>query len=167
MQYRYSVVAARIIGVSLLIAGSMALQACSGARAVSEADRDTTGSFNGSWLIVGKRTASTQQVNYQVRLNCGDLEGDQFGPLIVDNGQASLTLDGSTGTGYVSSKGDFRVEVPIDASIRESGKSELQGGDITIIVNGSLQKRNGRLVVGIKKFGNAGCSTSTTLQRIL
>lgn len=167
MNSRCSEITSRFVFATLLIAGSLGLQACIGARAVSETDKDTTGNFDGAWGVVGENTAGAQNIGPNIRINCNDRKGDQFGPIVVENGNVSLDQYGNVkGTGFVNSEGYFRLEIPTSSYIVERGKSKVQGGDITMIVSGSLKKGTGRVVFGVEKYGNAGCTTSTTFIRI-
>jgi len=170
MKFRYSQRIREITLTALCLTGALSLQACAKTTAlgtVSEADRDTTGDFDGRWLVVGKRTASTQRSG-KWRLNCQKHEGRRFGPLTVSKGSVTMRMGEASGTGFINSSGKFKVSVPLDIEARESGRSDasINKGSITYIVRGSLADQTGRFVFGVEQFGNAGCSTSAIFQKL-
>ena len=151
------------------IASVFILQACApaGFRPVSEQKKDTTGSFDGRWVAVAGSTASTQQVG-NWRMICTNQQDKRYGPITVSNGEVSATLGTNSGKGFIDATGVFRVEVPTDATARETGTSDgsIGNGAITVILNGSLADQAGFLTFGIAEFANAGCATSVTYNKV-
>ncbi len=154
--------------ITLAVSASI-LSGCApaGLRSVSEENKDTSGTYDGQWVAVGVSTASTQRVGTW-RLTCTDQQDKKFGPINVSNGQASLDIGNDEGKGFVDGAGIFRLEVPIEAIARASGTSDssINNGAVTVILNGSLADQTGFLTFGVAQFGNAGCATSVTYNRV-
>jgi hypothetical protein len=150
---------------SLALVFVAALTGCAGAvpRAVAEADRDTTGRFDGEWLVRVDATRNKQEIQRWV-MSC---QTDAYIlPMLVRSGKASINIGDAqsheTYQAWVDDKGRFRMSIPTDASAHESGTSDdkIIAGEITIILRGILggNKQVGYVTNGIRQFGNNGCT---------
>lgn len=134
---------------------------------VSEDDRDTSGSYDGRWLATHTFTAETQIVQ-NWRMTCNE-PSEKFG-LVVSDGV--LWIDGREPKveTYISSKGEFRLEMPTSSKIRESeGTSRgIGNGKITMILLGDFSgaEPKGVFTMGIAQLGNAGCTSKYSFAKI-
>ena len=151
-----------------VIASVCILQGCfpAGLRSVSEENKDTSGTYDGRRVAVGKKTASVQTVSGW-KITCVNKEDKNYGPINVSDGEVSISIGGNQGKGFIGNTGNFRLEVPLDAEVTASGTSDesITNGAVTLIFTGSLADQTGLLTFGVDDFGNAGCATSVTYDK--
>jgi len=147
----------------LALAAILVLSGCANtvSREVADNNRDTSGRYDGTWMVVILPAASIQTIE-QWRFQCDGMEG-QF-PVDVRDGKLFAAKDGD---GFhqtnVSRKGKFRLNMPTADMFQESARSSasIYASDVTYIVQGSLagKQPSGYLTAGVAQFGNNGCTT--------
>lgn len=150
--------------LSLCIACSAALfiTGC-GSTAISPADRDTTGTYDGVWIgQVDKPRSSTEILPGNWVMNC-DWEPFEI-YMLVDDGRVQLgRLEQRD---IVSTKGDFRIKL-------DSGGAEMVGGVMagngkfieTFAGNLSGDKPSGKYLQVVSSIGGQGCSAKIKFKR--
>ncbi len=152
MEYKQRILAATIIGASLL------LQACASGP-VKDSQRDTSGKFDGNYRMNVQKMAGLQYVE-NWNMNCG---GKAYSvPVTVKKGQAIIGLSVQGKKSFptnIDDKGRFQLTIPLNKKASASGASAttMADGRRRLIVEGNLAKGSGSLVVGIKQFGWQGC----------
>lgn len=163
--YRHIVVSS----IAPLLLTTFVLQGClpGNTRPVSEANKDTSGTYDGTWTAVGKSTAAVQQGIGNWRHNCSDRSGQRYGPIYITEGEATLWLDSNKGTTFIDPEGKFRLEIPLNAVAKASGTSDssINNGKMTFILTGSLQDQTGNMIFGIAELGNSGCRSAMTFEK--
>ena len=145
------------------------LSACAGAvsRPTSEQDRDTSGRFDGPWLVTVAKGAGVQYVqNWSVE--CGDMT-NEFDILIQD-GTINIKSEAGSTRAYVSTEGNFKLSLPLSGEASSSSRSDvtLANGDRRLILSGRLggDKPVGIITYGIAELGWGGCTSKTSFSRI-
>ena len=89
--------------------------------------------------------------------------GVSNGVLWIDGGEPKVET-------YISSKGEFRLEMPTSTKIRESEGSSrgIGNGKITMILLGDFSgaEPKGVFTMGIAQLGNAGCTSKYSFAKI-
>ncbi len=133
---------------------------------VSSRDKDTSGTYDGTWVARHVHTTDTQ--TYQDwRFSCSkpmDAIALTVAQGVIKPANTKTRLET-----FVSSTGRFRLEVPLRAKASESGGSDfsIDDGKMTIILSGNLaeSKRRGKMVLGVSQFGNSGCTSKFVFER--
>lgn len=133
---------------------------------ISEANKDTSGAFDGQWIGTIQSTPARQQGPGNWTMTCTDRTGDKFA-INVSGGEANMPLANRQNNTYVNSKGQFRFEVPTESSASASGTSDssLNNGAITLILTGSLTDQSGNFVIGIAELANSGCTSKVAYEK--
>lgn len=136
-------------------------------RPVSEADKDQAGTYDGTWEVTQGQTAGLQYGPGNWQFSCGGQPG-KWAAFTVADGVASLSFDQQEHDTFVSTAGAFRFEVPMNVSATSSGVSDssISRGAMTMILAGSLEKKDGFLTWGIAEFSNNGCTTPLTYEKL-
>jgi len=142
---------------------SLALYSCAGtvSNPVTEANKDPSFQYDGVYLATINHRGGKQFIeNWE--FNCSPQEFEfQFvvNDSVVDMGAKK---GGVPNVGYVDSNGRFRVPIPTDDAIKETGGSDstINQGQVTFILQGELKgdKPFGYFVQGVKQFNNRGCT---------
>lgn len=146
-----------------------ALTGCAGTVVIptSEGNRDVSGKYDGAWRVNVSKGISIQHIK-SWRVNCGDMS-HEF-DITVNDGTILLSSDVAEKRSFVSSKGRFKVYLPIGGVARSSGNSDvtLDNGSRKLVLRGRLSdaKSSGYLTVGIAELGYAGCTSKTTFERV-
>jgi len=145
------------------IATAILLTACTTTGSqISAEDRDTTGRYDGVWLVSVAKGATTQHIQSWV-FDCGDMT-TEF-QITVQDGTMNLSSNSANTTAYVSKEGKFKVFLPIVTSASSSSQSDvtLDNAKQKIVLSGNLNsaKAKGRITYGIAEFGWAGCTSTT------
>ena len=89
-------------------------------------------------------------------------------PMLIENGVVTMRINDEVFTGFISSSGRFRLEIPtamkMSASVRS--ESKLNDASITLILQGDLSRSppSGGFTLGVADLGNRGCTTSVLYQ---
>lgn len=132
---------------------------------VADKDRDTTGSFDGTWQLLERPIRSTQIVNTQ-RFNCKFKKRGTV--LYVAMGVGRLRRGGYSASGNISKNGRFRIEIPTENYFKLSDGSKSSGNQITYVFQGKLnasESSSGLFTIGKKELNNGGCSTRLTIKK--
>jgi len=131
--------------------------------------RDTTGRFDGQWRVELDKGTSKQSVSNWT-FTCGDMSNTFY--VRVDDGQMGIQMTedpDSIQTAYVGTDGAFRLEAPTGTVSRASGTSDatIGAGENTLILDGNLSdtEGRGRYTMGVREFGNAGCTTRFSMRK--
>lgn len=156
---------------TLLLCASllMTLAGCANkvARQVTDNNRDTSGRYDGQWLVHTLPAATIQNIE-QWRFRCDNMEG-QFTVRVEDGKLYAISdFDNRPHTTNINSKGEFRLLMPSASKVKEGARASasVYGGDVTYIVQGSLagEKPSGYLTTGVAQFGNNGCTTGVRFE---
>lgn len=125
---------------------------------VKESNKDTTGTFDGTWIANVQRSPERQFMPGNWIANCNGSEWDFR--ITVADGVAKTNLRGATQPTFVSSNGDFRFDIPVQSEAKSSSGSAR---DITLakqtqVIYGNFQKAKGRYTFAVAEFGNNGCT---------
>lgn len=153
----------------LAITLALPLQGCLSSlvvKPISEANKDTSGAFDGRWTGTIKSTPAKQQGPGNWTMTCTDRTGDKFA-INVSGGEANMGLANRQNKTFVNSKGQFRFEVPTGSNVTASGTSDssLNDGSVTLILTGSLEDMAGNFIIGIADLSNAGCTSKVIYER--
>ena len=139
------------------------LSACSGqVRHMVPAEfRDTVGRYDGQWVARLTDTRATQNIQgWEIKCKPMNLAI----PMIIENGVVTTRINDEVFTGFISSSGRFRLEIPTDLQMSASVRSEskLNNASITLILQGDLSRKppSGGFTLGVADLGNRGCTTS-------
>lgn len=149
---------------------SIALVLLSGcaAKAVSDANRDTTGSFDGEWQVLGQKSPAIQHINnWQFHCNSEPFEFR----IRVAKGKAYF--GGVSGSGQkitnVGKDGEFTFIVPLDTKAKESGSSarSITNGNRRVFFKGNLSNNSlkGSYTVGVQQFAWQGCRSKVKFEK--
>ena len=145
------------------------VSACAGAvsRQTSEQDRDTSGRFDGPWLVTVAKGAGVQYVhNWSVE--CDDMT-NEF-EIFIEDGTINLKSDAASTRAFVSTEGNFKLSLPLTGEASSSSRSDvtLANGDRKLILSGRLggDKPVGIITYGIAELGWGGCTSKTSFSRI-
>lgn len=146
-----------------------ALVAGCGSGEVREADRDTTGRYDGTWTATVEEGQRSWQTFGTWRVRCeSEASRSTFD---VDGGALSWRADFGEGTEtfttWVDADGDFRVEMPFT---RRSDTSHRDGENFErfkLIYRGTLDEAptTGSYVFGYAQFGYQGCRYRVRYER--
>ncbi len=143
------------------LAAGFVISACATSGLVPDSERDTSGAYDGQWLVEVLDTPNTRQTFGRWILNCEGMAW-QF-PVVVSNGEISATIDGILSTANVDSDGNFLlVAATVAASSEKAGSAaSIQQGEITLFISGDLdgEQPSGTFRSGVKQFANNGCRT--------
>ncbi len=148
------------IRLATYAACALLLSACASgpSRPVTDAERDQSGQYAGTWNALFEAAPSRLFIhNWEV--HCG--KGQEFeARLVVEGGAANMLLFGKMHTTNVGKDGKFRFEVPTGGSVVGRGGSDVGDGSVTYIVTGNLAESEprGRWTHGVKSMGNTGCN---------
>jgi len=142
------------------------LQACAAA-VVSDANKDTTGNYDGKWNATILKPAALQYVgNWTV-----PCEQSEFSiEMSVASGEVFINKFGSqeTTSTYINSNGNFVFEIPMENEVSESAASStsLADGRTKIFFRGNLGEKtpSGSFEVGIADLGWRGCYTKVVFE---
>jgi len=152
--------------ICALSVATIMLQGCAPMtiKQVSESARDTSGTYDGEWMVVVENTAGHQYGPGNWEFECADRSGEKLGPFIVSDGVASISSENQT---YVNSKGKFRIVLPLSVKAAASGTSDstLTNDQMTLFIHGSLEKQAGYMKVGIADLSNAGCTSTVSFHK--
>ena len=107
-----------------------------------EGDRDLTGKFDGKWAL---------ESNTRIG-NCKDNFKRAY--MDVTNGVGKIGPNGPSGTGYVSTTGDFRIDVPDNYR-----KTRRKYG-------GNLDESTGRVIIVFAADRVSDCSIGLSVNRV-
>lgn len=130
---------------------------------VKQADKDSSGAYNGVWIAQVQRSAGQQYMPNNWIANC-DPSAHEFS-MKVQDGVASVRHGGKVEETFVAGNGDFRFHIPLKQKAQASSgssKSMLLSG-MNRIIYGNFQKTKGRYTVGYEQFGNSGCTAVMNL----
>ena len=148
----------RALTAAILIVGT---GACATSAVVPDSERDTSGQFDGNWLVSVLDTPNTQQAFSNWILNCEDMAWEF--PVVIENGQMTTNLDGIVSTANVDGEGNFLLVAPTGSQTSESAGSaaSIKRGEVTLFVSGNLtgDQPAGDYRAGVKEFANNGCRT--------
>ncbi len=152
----------------LITALCLGLFGCSSliTKPVSDADRDTSGAFDGQWTVNIKPIKGIQQVG-RAYFKCEFREG--VFRFRVNDGVARSEFAGKPISTNVGSDGKFRFEIASDKSYKDSLTAEVSAASqITYIYQGNLSEKSlkGQFIVGKKSENNQGCATRVTIKRL-
>lgn len=123
-----------------------------------ESNKDTTGAYDGRWIAQVQRSAGKQIMPNNWYANC-DGKAREFN-FRVNDGVAELWFDNNLKKTLVSTKGDFRFDIPLahkaQAAVGSSATIGLTG--TSRIFYGNLAKEKGRTTFAYEAFGNNGCT---------
>lgn len=156
----------KIITTVSIVFAAMLTQGCASTvlSSVSESNRDVSGTYDGTWKAVVVSTSSIQSMGANWRVTCSDRTGEEYGPLIVENGVLQF---GSYDSENVSSSGKFRLAVPLKerAAASNTSDSQLHNSGMKVILNGSLERESGKLTFGFAQFGYQGCTSKVKYEK--
>jgi len=163
-----TIIKTTIAAVSL---SAVLLSGCSGivVKQVSESNSATSGTFDGRWQATVVNTAGLQYGPDNWQFTCDDRSGQDLGVIVVENGKAQSPWDANgKATTFVSNKGKFRFAIPTGIVAAASGTSDtsISNGNMTAIIYGSLKSGKGKFTMGIKEFGNAGCTSKISFTKL-
>ena len=143
------------------------ISGCAGTvlRPVSEADRDTTGKYNGWWNAKTVDTVSSQRFG-NWRSNCSD-PGLDFSFQVADS-QINMNSNDVTRSAYIDKDGRFRITFPTGQKTRESASStRLLSSDTVLVLEGVLgdEPPVGRYTIEIVQLGN-GCKSTVAYTKL-
>ena len=152
-----------VAGVTLCVM----ISGCAGTvfRPVSEADRDTSGKYNGWWNAKTVETASTQRFG-NWRSNCSD-PGMDFAFEVADS-QININSNDVTRSAYVDNDGRFRITFPTGQKTRASESSaQLLSSDTALVLEGVLgdEPPVGRYTIEIVQLGT-GCKSTVAFTKL-
>lgn len=149
---------------------ALSLSACvgSGAKIISESDKDISGIYDGLWDVrVHKHPALQYIQNWQ--MSCGDMRHETN--LLISNGEV-VSISGSNDSDsrtYVSQSGQFSYVEGLDQKAEASGISDvsMDNGSAKLIFNGKLSETSGKgyLTIGIAQFGYDGCKAKVSFTK--
>lgn len=150
--------------VAIALLGALALGACAGnvARPVPESARDTEGRHDGIWVAKVDAPGGRQTVE-QWYFDCRPIAFEWT--FEVRDGVASIDMSDGDETvrheAFVDADGRFRLEMPLEESVRASAGSDQQisDGAVTLILEGELggEDPRGYYVAGVRQFLDRGC----------
>ena len=134
---------------------------------VSESSRDHSGAYDGQWVANHVFTPDTQTLQgWQMRCR---KPMDSIAMVVADGVVRPAGSNADIET-FVSVAGRFRFDIPLDSKVREAGGSvgSISQGKVTMILRGNLaeSQRTGRLTLGVAEFGNGGCTSSYSFQKV-
>lgn len=132
---------------------------------VSEADRDSSGAYDGNWQANVLKSPTKQYGPGNWTFNCSG-KPQQFS-FSVNSGQAAVNYQKTSHKAYVDKDGKFRFEIPMNVSTSAAGTSDgsIDRGAMTMIIVGALKANSGRITYGIEQFANQGCTASINYSR--
>lgn len=154
------------IQMKLAVAGtalSLSLLGGCATKHVSPADRDTTGTYDGVWVgTVGKPRASRVTLPGNWIMTC-DWEPFHINMTVADG---KVRLNKAEVKTPVSTKGDFRIDVPRGAARMNGGVMPGNSG-IVDIYSGNLadSSPHGKVTQYITTVGSNGCSADIEFRR--
>jgi|GEM_PF-5106047 len=155
--------------LALTLASSVLLMSACGVSEVREADRDLSGTYDGSWVAIIDGGQRSWQSFGTWRVRCESKPTRQR--FAIDQGTVTWAenLEGGRQvfTTYVSDAGDFRVEVPFS---RKSEKSHRDGAafeNFRLTYEGRLgdDPPEGRYTFGYAQFNYEGCKYKLRFER--
>ena len=140
---------------------------CAGtvARAVSESDRDTSGTYDGWWNVKSVETVSPQTFG-NWRSNCSDPKIDF--KFEVSDGMASWVNNKILRKAFVDKDGRFRMTVPAGGRIGQSVSStRMLNSDVAFVFEGNLGEEPaiGRYTQQVVQLGD-GCKSSLVYSKV-
>ncbi len=135
------------------------------ANPVSEANRDTSGAYDGNWQANVLKSPLKQYGPGNWIFNCSGKP--QQSSFAVNAGEAAVNYQKTSHKAYVSKDGKFRFEIPMNVDSTASGTSDasIDRGKMTMIIIGALKANSGRITYGIEQFANQGCSAKINYAR--
>jgi len=156
----------KIKTIATTLAFSYLISGCFGVlgTGIKEENRDTTGAYDGIWVVEVQKAASLQTYG-QWDISCGDMRRT-FNIRVLD-GTMDLGSDDNANKTFVSSNGKFKAILPMSVDAKASGSSSttLANGDMKLILSGTLvpsgDKSAGYITYGIAEMGYGGCTAKT------
>lgn len=152
-----------------VVAMTLLLQGCASTvvKQVSQSDRNTAGSFDGTWQAQVVKTAGIQYGPGNWQFSCKDMRGRSLGKFTVNQGIAQMGNNNGA-IAYVNNAGKFRFEIPMSEVAAAAGTSDstISNGKMTYIIYGSLKNQKGTMTFGIAQFSNNGCSSKVQFSKI-
>jgi len=148
------------------ICTALTLQAC-GSAPVKDSDRDTSGAFDGKWLMSVDKFAGLQYIeNWNFTCDNPAFAND----MIIKGGKVIIKPWRNSGRSYttnIDSKGRFKFELPLNSKASSSGASAttIANGNTKLIVSGNLRKSSGSYMFGIQQFGWQGCRSKVNFTK--
>jgi len=147
-------------------ASLLLLSACSSlsTKPISAEDKDTTGQYDGLWILNEKALSARQQIgNSFFRCYFNDVTQSVF----VTDGVATMRRGSKSYQSNVASNGRFRIEIPSDSKFTRSSGVNANKNGITYIYTGKLANDNGKglLTLGMESLNNSGCSTRVSIKQ--
>ena len=155
-----------IVRAPIALLGALVLGACVGnvARPVPESARDTEGRHDGLWVAKVDAPGGRQTIE-QWHFDCRPLSFEWT--FEVRDGVVRIDVSDGDGEGavrheaFVDADGRFRLEMPLEHSVRASAGSDqpISDGAVTLILEGELGGENprGHYVAGVRQFLDRGC----------
>ena len=123
--------------------------------------RDLAGKYDGQWLAETLETRSPQSIQGW-KIKCTPLE--LVIPMVIKEGVVTTNINDAAYSGFISSNGRFRLEIPTQMRMSNSITSEksLNNTSITLILQGDLSRSppSGGFILGVADLGDRGCTTS-------
>ncbi len=135
---------------------------------VEQAERDTTGRFDGFWRVeIGGTDKYQRWSSWQ--MTCEDIEASV--EMVVDDGEVHVGVaaarDLST---YVDNEGHFALAMPTDLEAEEASSSfmSIVNQRVTYYLRGNLSpdRLRGEFIIGVADFGEMGCKTRVRYHRV-
>lgn len=151
----------------LAIVITLSISGCSWiiTRPVADADRDSTGNFDGRWMLQLQPNKGRQQVGNAYFICDFKARAVHFS---VKNGVASMYYGNKKVDTNVSMDGRFRFEIETDRhySSTRTGEKSI-GSSITDIYQGNLSDSSlkGQFIIGKRSENNHGCATKIKIKK--
>jgi len=150
----------------ITLVSAILIQGCLPGAVVRESNKDTSGTYDGRWMGTITKTPNKQYAPGNTILTCGDRSGGKFGPMSVSGGQLTLNFGNESMSTFVSSSGNFRLELPASDAGYTSQSNRIANRSGTLIITGALDKGTGTFVAAAASLGNTGCKSSMTFKKI-
>lgn len=153
----------------ICVATAYFLTGCAGtvARPTPESKRDTTGQYDGKWRVTVAKGQNIQTIQ-NWKFTCGDMS-HEF-DIVVRDSNIALSSDAGNASGYVSTKGRFKIYLPLSGRAAAGGTSDssINNGERKLVLRGTLGGNNtvGFITYGIADFGYAGCTSKANFTRL-
>lgn len=149
--------------VALLAIG---LSGCAGtvSRMVPESDKDPENKFDGQYLAKVDFAGGRVDMPPGWYIDCSPRK--YVNNVSVKSSEVMWAWGGIKMTGFINSKGKFRIEHLMDEEVKGIG-AVISDGSVTIIPQGDLSEdvMKGAVVHGIGQHNNRGCSYPVTFTK--
>lgn len=157
----------KVLGLLTLM---ILVQGCA-TKPVSDADRDTSRSYDGNWRVFAQKSPALQYIE-RWNFRC-DPSPFEF-TVRVTQGIAKFGGVGGSGAveANVGKNGDFAFIIPLEGEIRaapsSTASSVIVDGSRRVQFSGNLSPNNskGSYTIGIKNFGWQGCRKKVVLKKL-